>query len=272
VQTLVGCFNRPWNQYTLEDSLRGIADAGFKYFGLLTQHRTTLVSADSTPDEMDALRQKIESYGLTPLITIASPKMDVSVDEAVELMRRQFHAAARLGCKYVITGGTSKEAEYEKWFDIMRKAAPAAGAAGVQIVLKPHGGISATAKELALCCERIDSPHFAIWYDPGNIVYYNNQSPEDDVRELVAAIPAHRITGVCVKDCAGGLHGEVMITPTTGVVDFRRVFSTLFEAGVQGPFVVECLSNKTLEETNAAAKQTQVWLRRLLVDIGWNAE
>jgi sugar phosphate isomerase/epimerase len=272
MQCFVGCFNRPWNQYELDDALRGIANAGFKYFGLLTQHRAQLVSADSTPEEMDALRQKIESYGLTPLITIASPKMDASVDEAAELMQRQFLAAARLGCKFVITGGTSKEAEYKKWFEVISAAAAHAGEAGVQIVLKPHGGISATAKELALCCERIDSPHFAIWYDPGNIVYYNNKSPEDDVRELVAAIPAHRITGVCVKDCAGGLHGEVMITPTTGVVDFRRVFSTLFEAGVQGPFVVECLGNKTLEETNAAAKQTQVWLRQLLADIGWNVK
>jgi hypothetical protein len=42
-----------------------------------------------------------------------------------------------------------------------------AGEAGVEVVMKPHGGLSAMAADCVADVERIGSPHFGICCDPG---------------------------------------------------------------------------------------------------------
>jgi len=66
----------------------------------------------------------------------------------------------------------------------------------------------------------------------------------------------------------GGKHGEVMITPGTGLVDFRRIFAILAEAGFSGPCWVECLGGKTVAEINAEAAKTRRFISDLVQSIG----
>jgi sugar phosphate isomerase/epimerase len=108
--------------------------------------------------------------------------------------------------------------------------------------------LSALAEDLLRAVERFDHPNFGICYDPGNIYYYTGERAEEDLPKV-----AEHVRAMCVKDEVGGKHGEVMITPGTGVVDFGRIFSILSGVGFSGPCWVECVGGKTLAEVNAEA-------------------
>ncbi|MDH4180190.1 MAG: sugar phosphate isomerase/epimerase, partial [Armatimonadota bacterium] len=71
------------------------------------------------------------------------------------------------------------------------------------------------------------------------------------------------VRAMCIKDEIGGKEGEVMITPGTGLVDFRRIFSILAGAGFSGPCWVECVGGRTLEEINEEAGKARGFVTRL---------
>ncbi|MGQ9732225.1 MAG: hypothetical protein ACUVX8_13260, partial [Candidatus Zipacnadales bacterium] len=71
---------------------------------------------------------------------------------------------------------------------------------------------------------------------------------------------ANWVVAMCIKDHTGGVHGNVNIEPGTGEVDFEAVFDELFDAGFEGPCLVECLGGETLSEINESAKRTYDFL------------
>jgi len=188
--------------------------------------------------------------------------LQAPTDEAVSAFGRSIAHAAALGARYVLTGGAMDEALYEKYYDVTRACCDIAAGHKVGIALKPHGGCGATADDLRRAVDTIDRPNFSICYDPGNIYYYTGQRAEDDLPRVV-----QHVSCMCIKDERGGVHGEVMITPGTGVVDFARIFTILTQAGFDGPCWIECLGGGSVEEINAEAVQAKQFLDGVLAGI-----
>ena len=69
---------------------------------------------------------------------------------------------------------------------------------------------------------------------------------------------------MCIKDEIGGKHGEVMITPGTGLVDFPRIFEILGDVGFSGPIWVECVGGKSVGEINEEARKARELVEGLL--------
>jgi len=258
VQNQIGCFNRPWAQWDYETALAGIQAAGYEHTGLMYQGDKLLLSTDSSPDEILEMKDLIESHELRPAVVLAGPPLDLPVQQAAEQFCRLIDNVHLLGANYVLTCGTMNQEQYETYYKVMAQSCDYAAQQEVMLTLKPHGGISATARECLTAVERIDHPNFAIYYDPGNVHYYTGQDAAQDIKLI-----ADYVVGICVKDCTGR-EAEVMITPGEGLVDLESVFGTLRDAGFTGLVTVECLGGETPEQVNAAAQQTYEFVASLL--------
>ncbi len=257
----LGCFNRPWNQFEFSDFLAGTKAAGYALAGFMRQQGEATLDVGSPPGRAAEVKAQVEAAGLAPSTLLAGMLLGRPLDEAAAHFRQVIGLAAEAGCRFVLTCGTNNEDHRQSYIDIVRATADDAAEKGVMLTLKPHGGISATSRELAAIHDEIGHANFGIYYDPGNVHYYTGESAAGDVKLL-----GNRAVAMCIKDNAGGRHGDVAIEPGTGEVDFEAVLGTLFENGFSGPCLVECLGGATLDEVNASAKRTLDFLTRHLAD------
>lgn len=236
----IGCFNRPWSGRSYNEALDGMKAAGFRLIGLLGMHEgEPFISPQATPAYLAALKERIESRGLELLIAWMQTSHNQPREETVAAARAQVDHARILGARYLLTTGVHRPEQYQHFYDVMSRVSPYAAERDIQIVLKPHGGCSATATEMLQTIERVGSPNFRIWYDAGNIIHYTDADPVADGVRI-----APYTTGLCAKDCAGR-GGEVMIQFGEGKVDFQALFPQLKKAGFQGPVLVECCRGNT---------------------------
>ena len=144
----------------------------------------------------------------------------------------------------------------------MADAAAQAEKHGVQIAIKPHGGVSASSEEILRCLDKVAHPNFKIWYDAGNIIYYTGRDPVAELEPI-----ARHVSGFCAKDCPGP-KGEVMSQYGTGKVDFKAVLAKLKSAGFNGPIMVEGIKvGATVEETTANARANRQFLEKTVASL-----
>ncbi len=71
------------------------------------------------------------------------------------------------------------------------------------------------------------------------------------------------VVGVTVKDFR--MPKEVMLTPGTGMVNFKEVLARLKKGGfTRGPLIVECLDLGDLAHINAEARKARLFLEGLV--------
>ncbi len=144
----------------------------------------------------------------------------------------------------------------------MAEAAAQAEKRGLQLVLKPHGGVCAASAELQHCLDQVGHPNLKLWFDAGNIIYYTGKDPLKELDPI-----ARYVTGFCAKDCAGP-KGEVMSQFGTGKVDFKAVFAKLKAAGFSGPIMVEGVKvGATAAETTPNARANREFLEHALAGL-----
>jgi sugar phosphate isomerase/epimerase len=259
----VGCFNRPWTKWTFEDTLKAIKSAGYATTGLLTRTRQDpFISADSTPEYLDGLKKTLAASGVTAIMGALSSRHDVPLEDTVKSLHKQIDNAAFLGLKSVITFGIDRPEQVEHYFKSMAEAAAYGKEKAVQVVMKPHGGSSGASGEIVAAMKKVNHPNFKIWYDAGNIIYYMDKDPIEELKPIV-----QYVTGFCAKDCAAP-KSEVMIQFGTGKVDFAGVFKVLKSAGFQGPIMVECCAiGDTPEATAANARANREFLEKVLATV-----
>lgn len=245
----IGCFNRPWTPWTYDVALAGMKDAGFELTGLVGNHRDEpFLGPDATAENVDRLKERIAKQGLTPLVFWIRTRHDIPQEEARREARIQLDHARRLGLKFALSMGVDPPDQFEHYHQTMADAAAYAQDQGIQLVMKPHGGISAAADEMLRCVERVHHDNFRLWFDAGNILHYTGRDPVAELKRLDGLV-----TGFCAKDCLG-LKGDVMISFGAGQVEFPAVFAQLKAMKFDGPIMVECCGGKTPEEVTAGAK------------------
>ncbi len=230
-----------YHTYSLEEALAGIAAAGFTSVELAsvpgwTEH----VSRDADDAELARIQALLDAHGLTAISL--SAHSDLASTDGADQFRKAFHIATQLGIRYVTTstGGhdassTGSLAEQRAEFlKLIRPLADEAAELGLQICLETHGGVSATGALSAVLVDEIDRPNVGINYDTGNVIFYGNTRPEQDI---VAAAPL--TTHVHVKDKVGGEGVWNFPAIGTGEVDFVPIFKALDDAGFAGPCSVE---------------------------------
>mgnify|MGYP000725348454 CR=1 FL=1 len=258
----IGCYTRPWDQHDYRVALDAIAEAGFRYAGLMTTKSESrlVVSVKTTPEEAQTIGEECRKRNLKVVSVYGG---DIPVAESLEAgivaLRRLIDSCAIIGVDDLMMGGVGDQKVFDAYYKAIAECCPYAAEKKMGISVKPHGGLNATGPQCRAIVERVAQKNFGLWYDPGNIFYYSDGAldPVDD-----AATVDGIVVGMSVKDYLPPKN--VSVTPGTGKVDFPKVMARLAQGGfASGPLVVECLAPGELPALIEEARKTRLFLEKL---------
>jgi len=258
----IGCYTRPWGQYDYRVALDAIAEAGFKYAGLMTAKSKTglVISVSTTLEEAEQVGEEVKKRGLAvPSVYGGGIPIEKSLEAGIEGLKKLIDNCAACDAKNLMMGGTGNDKLYKLYYKAIAECCDYAAEKGIGISVKPHGGLNATGPQCRKTVEMVGHRNFRIWYDPGNIFYYSN-GELDPVAD--AATVDGLVVGMCIKDYKHPK--EVMVTPGTGKVNFPAVLARLKKGGFNsGALVVECLERGDLKQTLVEARKARRFLEEL---------
>ncbi|MFH1717203.1 MAG: sugar phosphate isomerase/epimerase family protein [Planctomycetota bacterium] len=258
----IGCYTRPWAKYDYKVALDAIAEAGFKYAGLMTTNTKTglVLSVATTLEEAEQVGQEARKRGLAiPSVYGGGIPVEKSLQAGIEGLKKLIDNCAACRVGNLLMGGIGNEKLYDAYYKAIAECCDYAAEKGIGISVKPHGGLNATGPQCRKTIEMVGHKNFRIWYDPGNIYYYSD-GKLDPVAD--AATVDGLVVGMCVKDYKHPK--KVDVTPGTGQVNFPAVLARLKQGGfTSGPLVVECLEPGDLGHTLAEAKKVRRFLEEL---------
>jgi sugar phosphate isomerase/epimerase len=256
----IGCYTRPWAEYDYRVAFDGIAEAGFKFAGLMTTKGGTVITKDTTLEQAAAIGEEAKSRGLK-IASMWGGNFDVkkSIEEGVAGLKRLIDNSAICGCPNLLLGGIATPALVDDYYKVVASCCDYAAEKKVGISVKPHGPLNSTGRECRPLIEKVGHKNFGLWYDPGNIYYYS-EGKLDPV--IDAAEVDGMVVGMSVKDFR--MPPDVNVTPGTGLVDFPKVLARLKKGGfTRGPLIVECLSAGDITHINSEAKNARKFLEKI---------
>ncbi len=267
MELTIGCTTRPFGKLSFQEACARIAAAGYTDVAVFRCGEAIPVSSESTSDEAKEARKIAEDAGLSPSMLIAGTKLNEGLQPAIDDFKTLLDRAADLGTTWVLNCGTGNEAQYQDFYELMRQCSAHAQEVGVNITLKPHGGITLTVDGMMTVFNEVSHPAFGLCYDPGNIIYYTKGDlrPETDVEKVASMVT----TGI-IKDCTVDKEADkadVMVTAGEGLVDFPVVLAGLVNNGFGGPLYVECVGGAELDEIDANVRKTLPFVKDILAGL-----
>jgi len=222
--------------YTLEEALRGLAEAGFLNveIGAVKGFLEHLDPDRLGPAEIEEARALLDRYGLR--CVSMSGHAPLHSGEGVGRLRRVLACGRELGILVLntFTGDAETPEEVEAFRRNARALADEAKAAGIRLCIETDSNLMPTAEAGVRLLEEIGHDWIQINYDPGNVVYYAGARPEEDIRHALG-----RIGHVHLKDKRGG-RGVLDFPPLgEGEIDLASILRDLSAAGFSGPVSME---------------------------------
>jgi sugar phosphate isomerase/epimerase len=260
----IGIYTRPWGKHEYRVALDAIAEAGYKYLGLMTikSKNSLVVSMDSTVEEARQVGEEAEKRGLKIISVYGGgfPVDKKSIEPGIKGLKRLIDNTVACGCGSLLLGGIGGKDQEEQYYKTIAECCDYAAEKKVLITLKPHGPLNGTGPECKERWERVGKKDFAIWYDPGNIAYYSDG--KIDPAEDAASVDG-LVRGMSVKDFQQPK--RVDVTPGTGLVNFPAVMARLKKGGFTGgPLVIECLAPGDLKTLVEEAKKARTFVENLV--------
>lgn len=261
----IGCYTRPFDQLDYRAALDGIAEAGYKFAGIMTAKGKTwaMISTATEVEEAARIGDEVRQRKLLALSVYGDFSVKETVEQGIQGLRRLVDNCHACGSPGLLLGGTTDLKLVDNYFKVVAECCDYAASKKVALSIKPHGGQNATGPQCRKWIEQVNKPNFRLWYDPGNIFYYSDGQldPAQDsltVNGLVA--------GVSIKDFKPPK--EVLVTPGTGKVDFPKVMSQFRRGGfTKGPLIVECVSRGEGLNPIEEARKARLFLENLLKDL-----
>jgi sugar phosphate isomerase/epimerase len=257
----IGCYTRPFDKFDWRVAFDAIAEAGFKYAGLMSTKGANwiMIRVNTPPEEARQMGDEARKRGLKLISAYGEFSVVKSVGEGINGLKKLIDCCVLAGCPNLLLGGVGDEKLYAAYFQTIRVCCDYAASKGVGLSIKPHGGKNATGPQCRQAIARVGRKNFGLWYDPGNIFYYSN-GELDPVAD--SATVDGLVVGMSVKDYR--YPKDVMVTPGTGKVNFPAVFARLEKGGfTRGPLVVECLEQGSLAKVTAEARKARLFLEEL---------
>ena len=259
----IGCYTRPWAQHEYPVALDAIAEAGFKYAGLMTTKSPTnlVISVDTPLEEARKVGEECKKRKLSvPSLYGGGIPVEKSLEAGIQGLRRLIDNCVAAGAENLMMGGVSEPNLEAPYYKAVTECCGYAAEKGIGISVKPHGGTNATGPQCRKLIESVGRSNFRLWYDPGNIFYYSDGKldPADD-----SATVDGLIVGMSVKDFR--MPKEVEVTPGTGMVNFQKVMANLKRGGFTGgPLIIECLAPGDLPQLLANAKKARAFVESVV--------
>jgi sugar phosphate isomerase/epimerase len=233
----LACMTLPYANFPLERALQGIASAGYRYVAWGTTHQNSpgrkesVIAADAPAAEAKRLAEHCRSMGLEPVMMFS--EIYVAAPQSVRVHTRRIEQAAAAGMPFVLTFGAVQAGQHEPWIRNLKELGPIARGAGVTIVIKQHGGNTATGADCARIVSEVNDDGVKICYDAGNVLDYKHDDPIADIQTCwkeirVFAIKDHRNTPKS-EDCGPGF----------GEIDHYKLLAPVMKTGLTIPLAFE---------------------------------
>jgi sugar phosphate isomerase/epimerase len=232
----LACMTLPYSPFPLERALTGIKSSGYDYVAWGTSHRESgaakpVMAIDAPPSEAGKLAARCRNMGLEPVMMFSTVNLEAANALDAHLRRIEQAAAAKL--PFLLTFGKTMPGEYDTFVGNLKKIAPRAKQAGIMVVIKQHGGNTATGAHCARIVNEVAHESVKICYDAGNVLDYENHDPIADIQTCWRDIRAfnikdHRNTPKD-QDCGPGF----------GEIDHYKLFAPVMKTGLTIPLTFE---------------------------------
>lgn len=223
-----------YHGFSLEEALEGIARAGFRYVELSCVVGWTEHFRCDRAREKDllALRRKIESFGLS--VVSLSAHSNLAKEEGYAYLSSALLCACVLGAQVVNTGTVDRESDIALLRKNLERLSREAEALGVFVGLEVHGEVFSSGAKLRTFLEELEFPRIGINYDTGNVIFYGNLRPEEDILDCLPYV-----VHMHLKDKRGGYGVWDFPPPGEGIVDFPKILGFLRRSDRNIPLSVE---------------------------------
>ena len=222
--------------YTLEQALQGLSEAGFENveIGAVKDFLEHLDPDNLGPAEIANCQRLLDQYGLNCISMSGHAPLHLEIGR--QRLTNVLRAGKELGISVLntFTGDAETPEEIAAFITNVRAIAEEAEEAGIRLCIETDSNLLPTAAIGREILAQIDNPWVGINYDPGNVIYYTEAIPEED---LVLALPY--LGHFHLKDKRGG-KGVADFPPLgDGEIDIPRILHTLDDAGYAGPVSME---------------------------------
>jgi sugar phosphate isomerase/epimerase len=267
----LACMTLPYAAFPLERALKGIAAAGYRCVAWGTTHqnapgkRDPILAADAPASEAKSLGDRCRSLGLQPVMMFS--QIYVAAPESVKVHTQRVQQAAAAGIPFVLTFGHVQPGQYDAWIRNLKELGPIARGSNVTIVIKQHGGNTATGKDCARIVGDVADPGVKICYDAGNVLDYNNDDPIPDIQTCWQEIRAfamkdHRNTPKD-EDCGPGF----------GEIDHYKLLTPVMKTGLTIPLAFENIFEPLLprpasaDRVDALARRSREYIESVIAGL-----
>ena len=191
----------------------------------------------------------------------------VAAPESVKVHTRRIEQAAAAGMPFVLTFGDIQAGEHEIWIKNLKQLGPIARDANVTVVIKQHGGNTATGKDCARIVSEVNDPGVKICYDAGNVLDYNNDDPIPDIQACWRDVRAF-----CVKDHRNTPKDEDC-GPGFGEIDHYKLLTPVMKTGLTMPLAFENIFEplvprpKNPDGVDALARRSREYIESVLAGL-----
>lgn len=257
----VACYTRPWFDNDYHAALDGIAQAGYKYAGIMTDVNGRIITLDTSNEQAAKIGEEVRSKGMeVASLSLGSFDVSKSLSEGISQLKQYIDLTASLGSPIVHFGGTGRDELMDKYIEAIGECCDYAANNGVKLSLKTHGGLNTSGEGCRKYIERIGHKNFGLWYDPGNVYFYTDGklNPVDDAEHI-----DNIVFGMSVKDFK--MPKDVAVTPGTGMVDFSKLLKRLKKGGFNnGPLVVEGLDRGDFNFVTSEARKVREYIEDII--------
>jgi sugar phosphate isomerase/epimerase len=244
----MACMTLPYAAFPLERGLTGIKTAGYDQVAWGVTHREAsgmkpVIAVDAPASEAARLAARCRGMGLEPVMMFST--VNLEAPNALDAHLRRIDQAAAARIPFLLTFGKTSPGEYDTFVGNLKKMAPHAKKSGVMVVIKQHGGNTATGADCARIVNEVAHESVKICYDAGNVLDYESHDPIKDILTCVRDIRAfnikdHRDTPKD-QDCGPGF----------GEIDHYKLFMPVMRTGLTIPLTFENIFEPLLPRPSA---------------------
>jgi sugar phosphate isomerase/epimerase len=263
---LIGVNSNSYHNFTLDEAIEGIKNAGFKYIELTaTKGWTEHVFSDMSFKELIFIKDKLSKANLIPFAL--SGHCNLMDKNRIEDFKLNIELAAFFECKYIISSigeahiQDKKETSDEVVVYNISSLLPMLNKYDLKLCLENHGRHS-TGETIMPIIEMLNSPLVMINYDTANAIFYGDADIYDDIEKCV-----NKIGFMHIKDKSGLPDEWNFPALGKGYIDFPRVFGILQSYKNNCPMSIEIEFKKegpkSLDEVHNAVKDSFDYLKNV---------